>query len=295
MNPVLLHLYPADFRRTFGDEMAQHYDEATRGAGRRVRLRESADVAAHALRLRFRVGSAHPGGRFFAAIAPFALAATAAYAAFNLLTSAADWYVIAAGGVGPLVTVTNGCHLATLVGAVSALAGRRAWGGLCSVAGTVGASVAFLSPHWQLLSDPHGRLLGFLVAPVLVAALPLLCPPDLRPAPRVRTRAGEFALVLWALLLVAAVTVIDPTGIGLSLPWRLGVPTVAAIALAGRRACARIRTTARLAGAGAPFVTTLYVSGYADTGDVLAALGVLAVTALALRLRRRGPGTALGA
>ncbi|MGY0492803.1 hypothetical protein [Streptomyces sp. WG-D5] len=286
MNPVLLRLYPVGFRRAFGDEIAASYGEAVEGAGRRVRLREGADVVAHALRLRLRVGSAHRGGRFFAAVAPFALAATAAYAAFNLVVGAADWYVIDAGGVGPLLTVLNGGYLLTLVGAVVALAGRHLPGVWCSVVGAVGSAVAFLYPAgWP--ADPRWEFVGFLVVPVLVAVLPLLCPPDLRPAARVRGPAGVFALVVWAVVLVAAVTVVDPLGVGLLLPWRLGVPTVAALLLVGRAAFRRIRTTARLAGAAAPFVATLYFSGFAGGEDVLAVLGALVVAAVVLRLRRR--------
>ncbi|MFF3497060.1 hypothetical protein ACFYWS_37675 [Streptomyces sp. NPDC002795] len=291
MNPVLLRLYPVSFRRDFGDEIAESYGEATEGAGRRARLREAADIAAHALRLRLGIGSSRPAGRFFAAVAPFGLAATGAYAAFNLVESAADWYVIGAEGVGALATVMNGCYLLTLIGAVVALAGWYRFGLLCSIVGAVGSSGAFL----HMTGMPaHARwdLVGFLVVPVLVAALPLLCPPDLRPAPRVRRTAGVLALVVWAVLLVAAVTVIDPLGIGLLLPWRLGIPAAAALFLVGRRSFARLRTTARLAGAAAPFLATLYFSGYAQGDEILMALGALAAAAVVLRLRRGGrPGT----
>ncbi|MCX4960577.1 hypothetical protein [Streptomyces virginiae] len=71
MSRRLLRLYPAGFRRAFGDE-------ATEGGGPVTRLREAADIVAHALRLRLGVGSAHRGGRLFAATAPFASAATGA-------------------------------------------------------------------------------------------------------------------------------------------------------------------------------------------------------------------------
>ncbi|GGU30335.1 hypothetical protein [Streptomyces violascens] len=290
MNSVLLHLYPAGFRRAFGDEIAESYREATEGAGRRARLRETADIVAHALRLRLGVGSAHPGGRLFATVAPFALAATAAYAAFNLSASVGDWYVMrmagTAGRVGPLVTLMNCCYLLTLIGAVVALAGRYLPGVFCAAAGAVGSSTTFLYPVWRMPLELRWELVGFLIAPVVIAALPLACPPDLRPAHRVRGPAGVFAVAVWAVLVVAAVAVIDPLGIGLLLPWRFGVPLAAALFLAGRRAFAQIRTTVQLACAAAPFIVTLYFSGWVQSQEILAALGALAVTAVALRLRR---------
>ncbi|MCC3779137.1 hypothetical protein [Streptomyces sp. UNOB3_S3] len=296
MNPVLLRLYPAGFRRAFGDEIAESYREATEGAGRRARLREAADIATHAVRLRLGLGSAHPGGRLFAAVAPFALAATAAYAAFNLIGSAGDWYVMRAAGtpdrVSAFMAFMNGCYLLTLIGAVVALAGRYLPGVLCAVAGAVGSSVTFLYPVWRMPPDLRWELVGFLLAPILIAALPLACPPDLRPARRVRGAAGTLALVAWAVLLVGAVVVIDPLGIGLHFPWRFGVPMIAALFLAGRRAFAGIRTTVRLACAAAPFIVTMYFSGWVQSEEILALLGALAATAAALRLRRgKGPDT----
>ncbi|MCQ8771382.1 hypothetical protein [Streptomyces telluris] len=296
MNPVLLRLYPAGFRRAFGDEIAESYREATEGAGRRARLREAADIATHAVRLRLGLGSAHPGGRLFAAIAPFALAATAAYAAFNLIGSAGDWYVMRAVGtadrVSVFMTLMNGCFLLTLIGAVVALAGRYLPGVLCAVAGAVGSSVTFLYPVWRMPPDLRWELVGFLLAPILIAALPLACPPDLRPARRVRGAAGMLALVVWTVLLVGAVAVIDPLGIGLHFPWRFGVPMAAALFLVGRRAFAGIRTTLQLACAAAPFIVTMYFSGWVRGEDILALLGALAATAVALRLRRgRGSDT----
>ncbi|MFD9791582.1 hypothetical protein ACFWXK_11605 [Streptomyces sp. NPDC059070] len=290
MNSALLRLYPARFRRAFGDEIAESYREATEGAGPLARLRETADVAAHALRMRLGLGSAYPGGRLFATTAPFALAAAASYAAFNLIGSVGDWYVMRGVGtpdrVSALFTFMNGCYLLTLIGAVVALAGRYLPGVLCAAAGTAGISASFLYPVWIVPSDLRWELVGFLLAPVLIAILPLACPPDLRPARRVRGPAGMLALVVWALLLVGAVVVIDPLGLGLMIPWRFGVPTVAALALVGHKAFAQIRTTAQLAVAAAPFMVTLYFSGFVQRDELLTLLGVLAVSAVALRLRR---------
>ncbi|WP_193581916.1 hypothetical protein [Streptomyces mobaraensis] len=291
MNPVLLRLYPAGFRRAFGDEIAESYREATEGAGRRARLREAADIAAHAVRLRLGLGSAHPGGRLAAVTAPFALAATATYAAFNLIVSAADWYAMHTAGTaddfGTFPTLTNGCHLLTLIGAVVALAGRHLPGLLCAVAGAVGGSATFLFWVWPLPPGTRWDLAGFLLTPVLVAALPLACPPDLRPARRVRGLAGMLALTAWAVLLVAAVAVINPPGVG-RFPWLFGVPMAAALSLAGRRAFAAIRTTPQLACSAAPFVLTMHFTGWVDSEEILALLGALAVAAPALRLWRGG-------
>lgn len=115
MNPVLLRLYPPGFRRAFGSEMVGVYREATEGAGPSARLREAADIVAHALRLRLGIGSAAPGGRLSAGAAPFALAVTAAYAAFNLIGTLGDRYVIRTVGdpadAAPLVTLMNAGHL----------------------------------------------------------------------------------------------------------------------------------------------------------------------------------------
>ncbi|MER5808497.1 hypothetical protein ABT143_09935 [Streptomyces sp. NPDC002033] len=291
MNPVLLRLYPAGFRRAFGSEIAESYREATEGAGPRARLREAADVVAHALRLRLGIGSAHPGGRLFACAAPFSLAATAAYAAFNLIGTLGDWYVMrtagAVGAVGPLMTLMNGCYLLTLIGAVVALAGRHVPGVLCAVAGAVGSSASFLYPIRLMPPELPWEVVGFLLAPVLIAALPLACPPDLRPVRRVRGGAGVLALVAWAVLLVGAMVVTDPLGLGLVLPWRFGVPLAAALVLAGRPAFAGIRSTAALAVAAAPLLVTLYFSGWVSADELLTAVGALTLAAVALRISRR--------
>ncbi|MEV7419790.1 hypothetical protein [Streptomyces sp. NPDC089919] len=297
MNPVLLHLYPAGFRRAFGEEIAEAYREATEGASPRDRLREAWDVVAHALRLRLGVGSAHPGGRLFASTAPFALAATAGYAAFNLICTVGDWYVMrsapdAVGTTAPLTTLMNAGYLLTLIGAVVALAGRHVPGVLCAVAGTAVTAVSFLFPVWRMGPELFWQTYGFLLAPVLIAALPLACPPDLRPARRVRSTAGVFAVAVWAVLLVAAMVVIDPLGISLVVPWRLGVPLAAALVLAGRPAFAGITSPGRTAFAAVPTLVILYFSGWVSTEKMLTAVGAVVVTMVALRIHgRRGSGS----
>ncbi|MGW6685420.1 hypothetical protein [Streptomyces sp. NPDC054961] len=49
---ALVKLYPAAYRREFGEEVADAYREATAGAGRTARMREAVDVVGHAPRMR---------------------------------------------------------------------------------------------------------------------------------------------------------------------------------------------------------------------------------------------------
>ncbi|MFC9585754.1 hypothetical protein ACFVJ8_23405 [Streptomyces yangpuensis] len=79
MSPRLLRLYPAEFRRAFGDEIAEAYREATEGAGRLSRLREGFElwrfavpvVVALALAGRGAVSGVRTAGQFALAVAPF--------------------------------------------------------------------------------------------------------------------------------------------------------------------------------------------------------------------------------
>lgn len=147
MNLPLLRLYPAGFRRAFGDEIAEAYREATEGAGPLTRLREAGDIVAHALRLRLGVGSAQRGGRLFAAAAPFALAATGAYAAFLLASTLNLAYVTGLPDLeAPLGYAMNGFSALTFIGAVLALGGRFAVGARTAFAGSWEARCASSSP-----------------------------------------------------------------------------------------------------------------------------------------------------
>ncbi|MFD9797009.1 hypothetical protein ACFWXK_39385 [Streptomyces sp. NPDC059070] len=296
MTSWLLRLYPADFRREFGAEMTEAYREATEGAGPYTRLREAADIAAHASRLRLRLGSAHRGGRLFAATAPFALAATAAYASFNVVGTLADWY----GSQNPdfmvpLSYLTTGCYLLALMGAVAALCGRFASGARCALLGMAGATTAFLG---VMLSGPRplpAIAWPYLLVPVAIAALPLACPPDLRPPPRVRTATGTVALMLWVPLCAGILALLDPGAPGLLLPWRFGTPLLT-LALVHRSAWSGIRTPGRLVLAALPFLGMGLCAGTVDQDTLLPLTATLAVAAVALRLRRRGDsGTASSA
>lgn len=284
MTLPLLRLYPARFRREFGDEVAEAYEEATRGAGPVTRSREAADIVAHALRMRLGVGSAQPGGEFLASVAPFALAATASYAAFNLVSTISDWRFSGDPDfLVPLSYATSGCYLVALLGAVVALSGRFAgvrWA-LAGMAGAAGCFLAVMLP--DALSMPLA-FAGLLLPPVVVCAVPLLCPPDLRPPHRIRGTAGVVALAMWAPLSVVLFALLDASGLVPVHHARYLVPVLAALALAGRPALSGIRTAGRFALAALPFGVTAFLAGVLTQDAVLPALVTLAGAALAVRL-----------
>ncbi|MGW2592791.1 hypothetical protein ACWCXC_21305 [Streptomyces sp. NPDC001515] len=285
MSTPLLRLYPAGFRRDFGDEIAASYREAVQGAGRWARAREAGDIVAHALRLRLRLGSSQRGGPPCAAAAPFALAATAAYAAFTLVSLVGDRYVSGNPDfLVPLSYVMGGCALVTLTGAVLALGGRFAAGARWACAGTLTYAAVLYAMTLPARASMPWQAVLFLVAPPLVAALPLACPPDLRPRGRVRSGAGRIALTVWALVAVVVVALADARGLGSVVHWRLGAPVAAALALAGRRPLARIRTPGRFVLAAAPFLAIGFCAGVVDEDTLPPSLAVLAGTAAVLRL-----------
>ncbi|MGQ4485622.1 hypothetical protein ACN6LM_001252 [Streptomyces sp. SAS_281] len=295
MSTPLLRLYPAGYRRAFGEEIAEAYREATEGAGRAARFREAGDIVGHALRMRMRLGSAQRAGRLFAAAAPFALAATAAYAAFGLVSMLGDWRLSGnADFLAPLSYLMTGCDLVTLAGAVLALGGRFAAGARCAFAGTLAQELALLVVPLTAGVLPPSAAAPYLLAPVAVAALPLACPPDLRPPGRTLGTAARVALLLWTGLTVAALALTDAGSHLTVLFWRLGVPVAAALLLAGRPALSRLRTPGRFALAGAPFVAMGYCAGVVDRDTALPALAVVAAAGAALRLWRLRDGASTG-
>ncbi|WP_405759009.1 hypothetical protein OG234_09895 [Streptomyces sp. NBC_01420] len=295
MSTPLLRLYPTGYRRAFGDDIAEAYREATEDAGRIARFREAGDIVAHALRMRLRLGSAQRPGRLFAAAAPFAPAATAAYAAFGLVSVLADWRLSGNPDfLVPFSFVMIGCDLVTLAGAVLALSGSFAAGARWAFAGALTQALSLV-----LVPLSAGVLLPaaaapYLVAPVLVAALPLTCPPDLRPPGRAPGAAARVALLLWTGLAVAALALADPESHLAVVLWRLGVPMAAALLLVGRPALSRLRTPGRFALAGAPFVAMGYSAGVVDQDTVVPAVAVLAAAGVALRLWRLRGGSSTG-
>ncbi|MDJ0382042.1 hypothetical protein [Streptomyces sp. G-G2] len=292
MSLPLLRLYPAGFRREFGDEIAEAYHDATREAGPLTRLREGCDIAAHALRMRLGLGSAQRGGRLFAAVAPFALAATASYAASNLASTIADWRLSNNPEyLDPLTYATSAGYLVALVGAVVALCGRYT-GALWALAGTAGTALSVLVTVLPADRPVPWQLPAFLLLPMLSVLLPLACPPDLRPSRRIRSAAGVAAVALWAPLAVLLFALIDARGLGLFVHWRYAVPVVAALALAGRSALAGLRTMGQFALAAAPFMITAFFGGVLAQDTALPALAVIGGAALGVRLwRGRDSGT----
>ncbi|WP_030772448.1 MULTISPECIES: hypothetical protein [unclassified Streptomyces] len=288
MSLRLLRLYPTGFRRAFGDEVAEAYREATEGAGPITRLREAADIVAHALRLRLGVGSAQRGGRLFAATAPFAAAATGAHAAFLLASTINRAYVTGRPDFEtPLGYAMNGFSVLTLLGAVLALSGRFAVGARTAFAGVAGNTVCCVVAVLPGALDMPLEHLAYLTPPLVIAALPLLCPPDLHPPRRIRTTTGLVALMLWAPLSVVLLGLLDAAGVGMILLWRFAVTVIAALALAGRPALSGIRTSGRFALAAAPFLVLGHFAGVVGEDTALPCLALLAATGLALRLWRR--------
>ncbi|MFI5762783.1 hypothetical protein ACIA8F_17795 [Streptomyces sp. NPDC051563] len=282
MSALLLKLYPAAYRREFGDEIAEAYREATRGAGAPARVREGADVAGHALRMRLGLGSAGRPGRLLAALAPFALAAVGAASlswagVMRHVFFLAGWDEIGTG----FVTVVA-AYLVVVSGVFLALAGR--WSAGCwTVLAGVGAVLAAGTVRMGIGTF---ATLGISTVPMLVLALvAVACPPDLRPAPRVRTRAGVLAVMAWTLVMTSAVMLVP-----LVYPFtqlRFAVPAVAGLLLAGRPAFARLRTAPAVLLAGLPF---LYFGGTPGTLlplGLAALLVLLVVAAAVVSVRRR--------
>ncbi|MCP3756081.1 hypothetical protein [Streptomyces sp. TBY4] len=283
---TLLRLYPTAYRREFGDEIAYAYREATRGAGVPARVREGADVAGHALRMRLGLGSAGRPGRLLAALAPFALVAVGASAAawVGLMRYALRHALFdgAPNQVGPTLVALVAGYVVMLVGVFLALAGR--WSaGSWTVLGGVVVEIAALAV--RMGSSGIGMSVLFLGLTVVLALVAVACPPDLRPVPRIRTRAGAAAVMAWTLVLVGALLMVP-----LSYPFtqlRFVVPVAAGLLLAGRPAFARLRTAPAVLLAGLPF---LYFGAAPGTLSLLALavlLVLLLVTAVVVSVRRR--------
>lgn len=285
---ALVKLYPAAYRREFGDEISEAYREATRGAGRLARLREGADVAGHALRMRLGLGSAGRPGRLLAALAPFALVAIGA--------SASAWvglmrYALFVGGlglVGPAYVTLVAGYLVMLFGVFLALTGRwsvGSWTVLVGVVVEIAATAVRMgigATGISVLSSVPMLFLGPTVALALVA---VACPPDLRPAPRIRTRAGVAAVLAWTLVLVGALLTVP-----LVYPFtqlRFVVPVAAGLLLAGRPAFARLRTAPAVLLAGLPFLYFGAAPGTLLPLALAVLLVLLLITAVVVSVRRR--------
>ncbi|GLX21517.1 hypothetical protein [Streptomyces lavendulae] len=280
---ALVKLYPARFRREFGDEIALAYHEATRGAGRRARIREGLDVTGHALRMRLGLGSAGRRGRLVAAVAPFAAATVGGsavwWAGLMLPGATASWPPAEVAIPYVLLMAT---HLVTVLGAAIALSGRWSAGGWTAVAGCAATAVI------EAMRMGGGvELVLFFRTPLLLAALAVvLCPADLRPQPRVRTTAGLAAVMVWTALLAGVLTV-GPLPDGSFGGLRFAVPAAAGLALAGRPAFAGLRTAPAVLLAALPLLVLGAPFWTRDPYTGPLALVLLLVAAAAVSIRRR--------
>ncbi|MFJ3877774.1 hypothetical protein ACIPW5_09980 [Streptomyces sp. NPDC090077] len=282
---ALLRLYPAAYRREFGDEIAEAHREATRGAGRAARTREALDITGHALRMRLGLGSARRPGQLVAEVAPFAAAAVGASAVWwaGLMLPAAWSTGMPTELAVPFVLLAV-THFVMVLGAAIALSGRWAagtWTVLAGCAATTAVDLVRLGGGLDLVL--------FVRTPLFLAALAaVLCPADLRPQPRVRTATGLGAVLLWTTLLTAALTLAPPGDWSGVLSF--AVPAAAGLALAGRPAFARLRTAPAVLLAALPLLVlgTPVWTRDVFTGPVLFALLLAAATTVSIRRRRRG-------
>ncbi|MFI8208399.1 hypothetical protein [Streptomyces werraensis] len=191
----LLRLYPRRYRIESGEEILAVYRESVDGARAVDRLREAADIAGHALRMRLGVTSSSTAGRLLAEAAPQVAGVAAAYCGVHL----SRWYV--AGSLSPAFppldpdswTVRLFSSALVVVGAVTALTGRWRAGVWAAVVGLVALAVATVVSG-PAFGDP-------VVTPVmaLLAALTLAAaPPDQPPGERDRVAAGVTAAAVWA-------------------------------------------------------------------------------------------------
>ncbi|MFJ7159183.1 hypothetical protein ACIQUQ_30135 [Streptomyces sp. NPDC101118] len=289
-----VRLYPASFRREFGDEVAEVYRESTRDAGPLGRMRETGDVVGHALRMRLGLGSAGRCGGWFAAVAPFALVAVGAAALWQsgLLFRVGLGGGATFGAAGTAYTLVAAGGLVTVAGAVLALAGRWAagcWLALAGVAGTLAADA------WRQGAGAVGAAL-FTTGPLLLLLLvTLACPPDLRPVPRVRSAGGAVAVAAWGVVLSAAVVAVP---LPYAVSWlRFLVPVAGGLLLAGRQAFVRLRTAPAVLAAGLPFLVLAELTGALAAYLVLPLLLLVLAAAVAVSVRRRrgGSGPLVGA
>ncbi|MEU9802255.1 hypothetical protein [Streptomyces sp. NPDC051000] len=280
---ALLKLYPASYRREFGDEIADAYREATDGASRTARTREAADIAGHALRMRLGLGSAGRTGRLLAAVTPFAVIAVGVYTMFlTRLTVSALRVADRIGDIGPVVLTGAGGAVA-LAGAVLALTGRWTAGTWTVLAGlTASSAVQLLRPGLGL------EFAVFFSGPALLLALMVvLCPPDLRPILRPRaSKVGVAAAPAGAVVLTMA-----PALWLLPHPLPTAVPTAAGLLLAGRQAFTRLRTASAVLLASLPFAAIGIIIGAVDALLLPLVLALPLAAVVGIRNRRRGPVT----
>jgi hypothetical protein len=83
-DPWPIRIYPARYRAAHGEDIAATLAEATEGLSGTAVLREHLDLAAHALRLRLRIGPTDRAGRVLAGAAPVVLGLLAGFGLWGL-------------------------------------------------------------------------------------------------------------------------------------------------------------------------------------------------------------------
>ncbi|OIV38820.1 hypothetical protein BIV57_03505 [Mangrovactinospora gilvigrisea] len=196
-----LRLTPAAYRRERGDEIAGVFAATADGAGTWSVWREALDVAGHLLRVRLRLTSRHPGGRFAAALGPLLAAAAVVpmmVGTFYSVTMLSDpgWHTDAAYGAQLATFVLGAALLVTL------LAGR--WGAARLVAVPLLLVGCWGKAGWMLGSGSSASGVLFAVASLLPFVLGLLgllaAPTDLLPKTAARRVPPLLALLAAAFL-----------------------------------------------------------------------------------------------
>ncbi|AXG79906.1 hypothetical protein [Streptomyces paludis] len=289
----LWRLYPAAYRAAHGREIVDVHRELTADLPRAARLRADADLAAHAVRVRLRLDSASPAGRFLGLAAPFALAAGAVDCGLRL----ARWYESLVRSPAPawiqLSAATEGVWalymlLSALVcvGAVVALTGRWPLGAGLAVCGSLGTAAL-----WSVSAPAHSEQVATPVAALLTVAVVLACPPDLRGDRGLSAAAGAMAAVAWfPVVAVHTGAFVVTTDYG---AWPLLVLAVTGVALAVRAGSPGVREAGAMAVASPPLVAYAYADAWGELLPVLgivvpllAGVAVLAASVRAVRGRR---------
>lgn len=283
----LIALYPRKYRQAHGEEISALYAHSTEHAGPAARFREAADIAAHALRTRLRMTSAHPAGRVVATAFPFLLATLAGQQAAGLpdlfragRSTGFPGFWWPAAGAAVVVTAAAICTVT----------------GLWRSARLLIAAFSVLYVLTRVQTGVPGT--GVEPADLLTAAVLLLAlgsPPDLQPLPR--STRFTLGLVTAAAAVVQVLVVHGPAHTGLWKTHPAAVMTaLLAIVLAGTALRVRSASPAVTGILLAAFVWSAspFLGPAGNTWNVYAPLAVAAAitvaTAVLPRLRPRITG-----
>lgn len=270
---LVLRLYPRRYRLDRGDEILAVYQQTAAEVSPVGRLREAADIAAHAVRMRLGVSSATAAGRLLASAAPFAVGAAAAGCGIHL----SRWYAGVVASPAPVRFFADAWSALLLasalvvVGAVTALTGRWRGGVVAVAAGLAGSAVA------AVVSGPaFGDPIVTPAMALLTALAVLACPPDLMPGPRVCAAAGAMAAAAW-LPVTALYADVLPVSTDYGV-WPLLVLVATGLALAWRSKSPGLTETAVMTAACPAFLAHAYTAAW---GQPLPVLGIAALVPLA--------------